>query len=281
MSEYGDQSMRQKPEYDKNSEKRRNVAARVSLASVQIVTLIATLALGRIADGQSIDTDLNTGMEQAIAHLNEARTQFKKVRDYECLLIKRENVNGTLLPKSVMKMKARTKPFSIYLRAESPDDEKGLEVSYVEGRNKGMMRVHPAGILGILSFWSVDPYDARAFKKNRHCIKEAGLGNLLESTARYWEMERRLNKTIVRITDEKVAGITCTRIETIHPDRKAGTFYGYRCVLWLDKSTHLPVGADTYDWPRPGGPKGGDLLESYRYLNVRCNVGLGDDAFPQ
>jgi len=220
-------------------------------------------------------------MDQALALLTEARLHFQNVRDYECRLIKRESVNGALLPESVMTMKVRNQPFSVYLRCEGPNDDRGLEVCYVEGQNEGMMRVHPAGMLGILGFWSVDPHDPRAFEKNRHCITEAGLGNLLDKTARYWDMERRLNKTLVHITDDELDGRACTRIETIHPDRNAGCFYGYRCVLWLDKMTHLPVGAETYDWPRRGGPEGGDLLESYRYLDLRCNIGLGDNAFPR
>ena len=141
------------------------------------------------------------------------------------------------------------------------------------------MRVHPSGLLGIFGFVSLDPHDPRAFEKNRHCITEAGLGSLLESTARYWEMERKLNKTLFSIREEVMNGRNCTRIETTHPDRNAGRFYGYRCVLWLDKDTHLPAGAETYDWPLRGGSSDGELLESYRYLNLRCNLGLGNDVF--
>jgi hypothetical protein len=218
-------------------------------------------------------------MEQAIALLAEARLHFRSVRDYECRSVNRERVNGTLLPERVILMKVRSEPFSVYLRYESPEADRGMEVCYVEGRNQGKMRVHPAGIQGIFGFWSIDPRDPRAFEKNRHCITEAGLGNLLESTARYWEMERRLNKTIVHITNEEFCGRACARIETIHPDRDAGKYYGYRCLLWLDRGTHLPVGAETYNWPRPEGAKGGDLLESYRFLDLRCNVGIGDKVF--
>jgi hypothetical protein len=143
-----------------------------------------------------------------------------------------------------------------------------------------MMRVHPAGQTGYLGFWSIDTHDPRALAKNRHCITEAGLGNLVDCTARYWAMERALNQTVVNISEEIVAGRLCTRIETTHPDRQAGSFYGYRCVLWLDQTTHLPVGSETYDWPRPGGPAGGDLLESYRFFDLHCNLDLGDEAFP-
>jgi hypothetical protein len=220
-------------------------------------------------------------MDQAIALLAQARLHFQDVQDYECRLIKRERVNGTLLQESVMTMKVRNKPFSVYLRCESPDADKGLEVSYVEGRNHGMMRVRPAHFRGIFGFWSMDPHDPRAFEKNRRCITEAGLDSLLDSTARYWDLERRLNKTLVHITDEELGGRKCTRIETIHPERNAGSFYGYRCVLWLDKISHLPAGAETYDWPCRGGAEGGDLLESYRYSDLRCNTGLGDDDFPE
>jgi len=240
-----------------------------------LAMLLGSFVLAQTARGPSAPA---TGMDQAIALLSEARAQFRNVRDYECRLLRRENVNGTLLPESTVAIKVRNKPLSIYLKCESPSADKGLEVCYVEGRNHGMMRVHPAGLLGVLGFWSVDPHDPRAFEKSRHCITEAGLGNLLESTARYWEMERRLNKTLVNITDAELGGHACTRIETIHPDRNS-SYYGYRCVLWLDKDTHLPAGAETYDWPRRGGPEGGDLLEWYRYLDLRRNIGLGDDTF--
>jgi Protein of unknown function (DUF1571) len=254
-----------------------------TLACILIASFVASLmgnpGRPQPARAQTGPADAPTGMDQALALLTEARLHFQNVRDYECQLVKRERVNGVLLPESVMAMKARTNPFSVYLRCESPEADKGLEVCYVEGRNQGMMRVHPPGLLGMLGFWSLDTHDPRAFEKNRHCITEAGLGHLLETTARYWNLERTLGKTLVSITDENLGGHVCTRIETVHPDRTAGSFYGYRCVLWLDKVTHLPVGCETYDWPRQGSPEGDDLLESYRYVNLRCNIGLGDNEF--
>ena len=216
-----------------------------------------------------------SSMDPAIDWITKARQRFQGVQDYECKVIKQERVNGTLLPEGTAIMKVRNNPLSIYIRCESPDSERGLEVCYVAKRNRGKMRVHPNGRFGIFGFVSVDPWGPRALEKNRHPITEAGLGNLLESTSRYWAMERRLNKTQVEIADDVINGRPCTRIVTVHPDRNAGSFYGYRCVLWLDKETLLPVGAETYDWPRPGG----DLLESYRFLDLRCNIGSKDEVF--
>ena len=126
------------------------------LAWLRWQVLLGNFALAQPAHGQSAPADTPTDMDQAIALLTEARLQFQNVRDYECRLVKRERVNGVLLPESVMTMKVRTNPFSMYLRCESPAADKGLEVCYVEGRNQGMMRVHPPSLLGILGFWSVD-----------------------------------------------------------------------------------------------------------------------------
>jgi hypothetical protein len=50
-------------------------------------------------------------------------------------------------------------------------------------------------------------------------------------------------------------------------------------VLWLDRATHLPLGSENYDWPCEGTPADGDLLESYRFLDLRSNVGLNDAIF--
>jgi len=218
-------------------------------------------------------------LDPAIDLITEASRRFQNVQDYECRLVKQERVNGKLLPEGTATMKVRNNPFSIYLRCESPDSERGIQVCYVANQNQGKMRVHPNGLFGIFGFVSLSPQDSRVREKNRHSITEAGLGNLLESTARYWAMERRLNKTQVEISDDVTNGRACTRIVTTHPDRNAGSFYGYRCVLWIDKETLLPAGAETYDWPRPGSPTGGNLLERYRFLDIRCNTGLQDNVF--
>jgi hypothetical protein len=240
--------------------------------------LLASFVLVPTTNAQS-DPGHQASMDQAIDLITEACRRFQKVQDYECRLIKQERINGTLLPEGTTTMKVRNHPFSIYLCCESPDSERGIQVCYVANRNQGKMRVHPNGLFGIFGFVSLSPRDQRAFEKNRYCITEAGLGNLLESTARYWAMERHLSKTQVEISDDVINGRACTRIVTIHPDRDAGSFYGYRCVLWLDKETWLPVGAETYDWPRPGGSAGGDLLERYRFLDSRCNIGLNENVF--
>jgi hypothetical protein len=218
-------------------------------------------------------------MDAAIALLDQTRSALRRVDDYDCTQLSRERVNGKLLPEQTMYTRARREPFGVYLRFEAPDTVRGQEACFVEGRNRGMMRIHPAGWRGIIGFVSIDTRDPRVFQESRHPITEAGLWSVMDATARYWEMERRVDKTTVHIEDRTFLERPCTWIETIHPDRSAARYYAYRCVLCVDKATHLPVRIEAYDWPRSNGPAGGELLECYTYLNFRTNRGFTSAAF--
>ena len=83
----------------------------------------------------------------------------------------------------------------------------------------------------------------------------------------------------MRIADYEYNKRKCTRVETIHPDNSSRQFYSYRSVVYFDKETHLPMRLETYDWPKQGGPPGGELMETYSYINMRTNAGLGDESF--
>jgi hypothetical protein len=63
------------------------------------VLLPATLILVALPASAPAQT---TDLDQAIRLLTEARLSFQKVADYECRLIKRERVNGVLLPVNVL-----------------------------------------------------------------------------------------------------------------------------------------------------------------------------------
>lgn len=220
-------------------------------------------------------------MDEPVRLIHEAREAYKNVRDYTCLCIKRERVNGVLPgADTVMEMKVRAQPFSVYLRWIQPRSEAGQEVCYVAGRNNGMMRVHPKGVLGTFAgFISLDPNDPRARQTSKRSITEAGIGNTIDRFARAWEEERRLNLTTqVRVAEYEYNRRRCIRVETIHPDNGNGHFLYYRDVVYFDKETHLPIRLEFYDWPRQAGDSG-QLVEVYSFANMRLNAGLGDDVF--
>jgi hypothetical protein len=208
----------------------------------------------------------------------DAAQVFQQVRDYSCLFIKREVIQGRLQPENLISMRVRNQPFSVYLRWVGPKQFVGQEACYVAGRNGGMMRAHSPGLLGAVGWVSIDPRDPRAMQNNRHPITEAGIGNLIERLRQGWEWERQVNRTQVRVADYEFNKRRCTRVELIRPERIRG-FYSYRTVVYFDQETRLPVRIENYDWPVSGGPPEGALQEMYSYVDLRFNAGLGDDAF--
>ena len=109
-------------------------------------------------------------LDQPLQLLANARQAYQGVRDYTCLFIKREQVNGQMQPENVMAMKVRVQPFSVYFRWHAPKNLAGQELAYVAGRNAGMMRIHPTGVFGALGFVSVQLNDPRAMQTNRHTV---------------------------------------------------------------------------------------------------------------
>jgi len=149
----------------------------------------------------------------------------------------------------------------------------------VTGANNGQLRVHSTGLAGAVGFVSVATTDPRVMQNNRHPITEAGIGHLIEIYAQRWELERRLNKTTVHVGEFQYNQKRCVRVEAIHPDNAGGQFYAYRTLIYFDKATHLPIRVESYDWPRAGGPPGGELFESYSYANLKLNAGVPDAVF--
>jgi hypothetical protein len=218
-------------------------------------------------------------MDEPLRLLAEARKAYLDVRDYTCVLIKKERIRGQMQPESVISMKVRSQPFSVYLRWQQPKTMAGQEACYVAGKNDGKMRVHSVGVLGVAGWVSLDPTDERAKKSSNHAITEAGIGNLIGRFSKYWEKEKELNLTRVRIAEYDYNKRRCVRVESIHPNNQGGQFISYRSVLYFDKETHLPIRVEVYDWPRAGGPADGELIEVYSYVNLKLNVGLGDETF--
>lgn len=220
-----------------------------------------------------------TPLDQAIAYMQEAKRNYTAVKDYTCTMVSRENIKGKLKEESVVHMKFRVQPFSVYMRWLAPAESRGQEVAFVAGRNNNKMRVHSKGLLkGAIGFVSIDPSDPRVMEHSRHTIQEAGMGRLIDSTLAYWEFDKKIGRTQTRIAEYEYDNRRCLRIENVRPERRP-EYYAYRSVLYLDKASKLPIRNENYSWPQPGGPATGELMEVYSYIDLRFNVGLTDRDF--
>ncbi len=215
-----------------------------------------------------------------LAWMHEAKRNYGAVKDYSCTMVSRERVNNVLLEENVIDFKAKTQPFSVGMRWVSPKASQGQEVYFVAGRNDNKMRVrsNQLGKGKLLGFLTIDPRDPRALEASRHTITEAGIGNLIEQTLKHWTTEAALNKTQVKVGEYAYNGRACLRVETTRAERRQ-EFYCHRSVIYLDKESKMPIRSENYDWPRQGGEAGGDLLESFSYVNLRFNTGLTDQEF--
>jgi hypothetical protein len=225
----------------------------------------------------AVAVNTSSPLDEPLRLLEEARKRYAEVTDYSCVLVMRERLDGHLGEDQVVSLKVRTQPFSVYMCWQKPAALVGQEACYVAGRNSGKMRGKAAGLLGAVGFVSLDPDDPRARATSRHSITEAGIGNLLERYRAAWQEERARGNTEVKMAEYEYNKRRCVRVESTRVGSRDGATC-HRSVIYFDKETHLPIRVECYDWPSAAGERG-ELLECYSYVNLRLNVGLGDDTF--
>lgn len=212
-------------------------------------------------------------IDPALELMRECKRRYASVQDYTALFVKEERIGKVLLPPNYIRMKFREKPFSVYFRWVQP--ETGKEAIYVEGKNDGKIITHGVGFTRALAgVMKVDPEGSLARKDNRHGIKEAGIGNLIDRIIARWEFERRYNETIVETSHVRINGRPAYLVNTIHPGNDANKFAFHTFKLYVDKELMLPIRCEGYAFPSVPGRESGGLLESYTYLDLRINVGL-------
>src|SRR5262245_57541334 len=66
-----------------------------------------------------------------------AKKNLDTVQDYSATFVKRDRIDGVLGEHQHLFLKVRQKPFSVYIYFLGPEDVKGREAIYVEGKNDG------------------------------------------------------------------------------------------------------------------------------------------------
>jgi len=222
-----------------------------------------------------------TPYEAAGKLIVDAQSSFVRVQDYTGLLYRQERVNGQMPPEQVIQLRILQQPFSVAMKWLGPQKLVGQEAIYVVGKNNNQMKAKSAGaLLGAIGYLSFDPTDQRIMSGNRHPITEAGLGNLIDHMAKGHAAEATRPNDPVTYTfgEYRFLNRQVVRMEAIHTN-KVDQNYMHRSVVFFDKETRLPVRVENFDWPRPAGPPGGDLLECYSYVDLKFNVGLTDASF--
>lgn len=197
------------------------------------------------------------------------------VKDYTATFTKRERFQQKLR-KQVCELKFREDPFSVYLLFVDPN--KGREVLYVDGANKGQLLAHESGVLSYLGTVPLLPTSKDAMDDNHYPITMIGMRNLLKRVIEQWEYEGGYGEISVEFLPQaQLDKVPCEVIRATHPKpRKQFKYQETR--LFLDRETRLPIRVEQYAFPKAGEQEP-PLWEEYTYSNIQLNVGLTDRDF--
>jgi hypothetical protein len=209
----------------------------------------------------------------------EIATVEKDVADYTATLVARERIGGKLSDYERTLVKVRHRPLSIYACVLVPEDHKGDEAIYVEGRNDGKLLGHTTGITGrLVGTVSLDPSGATAMEGQRHPITELGILALCRRFGRLVEGDPAGAEPRVRfLPGVKVNGRVCTLVEVAHPAPCPKTQV-QMLRLFVDDELKLPIRYEQYDWPKEAAAPA-ELVEEYTFLDLKPNSGLTDADF--
>jgi len=232
------------------------VPARRRLFFASLVLLSILIPTGLFADDYGTVCSL----------LLKARNRADSLTDYTLTLTKQERVGGKLLPQDTVFIKFK-KPLSLYIK-NLTGKHKNREIIYVKGKNNDKMIVSSVGVFGGLSA-RISPDNVLAKRESRHTITEAGLPNIMARMANMIQDDKRKPGRLLTATYVGEGYCSPERVIRVRIDNSS---YAPRTEIALDASTLLPAEITSYD-------ENGLLLEYYRYLDIKTNVGLTDADF--
>jgi hypothetical protein len=233
---------------------------------------------------ETVTNTQSATMAEALRLVQKARRLLSDVKDYHCIYLREEAIDGEMGHVNEMRLRVRHAPFSVYMEWFGPPSKRNRKAAYVAGKNDGKM------VVKMIVTLKLDPEESIRRKESRHTILEAGLKNMIERYAAAWEKEQALGLTEVTLQDLKLVVPVrdggrerefthdCTCVVTKHPVAHRARFVSFVSKVYFDKTSGLPVRAEVYDWPTAAHPDG-QLVERYTYLDLVLNPGLKDAHF--
>jgi hypothetical protein len=209
----------------------------------------------------------------------------KTVRDYTCVLVKRERIDDELQGYQYISAKVRRgftadnqleHPFQVQLTYLGPQRMRGCVVFFREGANNNDMLVRRGGGFLRRITLKISPDSVAARRESLMPITDTGFEQMARSLADRISEEMRLDPTgeNTRVEYFKRARLDdrlCTRILVTHPRPAKGLIF-HTAEFFLDDELQLPLRVVTYGFP--DGAHEPPLLSEFNYTRLRLNVGL-------
>jgi hypothetical protein len=223
------------------------------------------------------DLQGKAALECDLMLLKEGLRLLEQTENYSGTFKKQERVNGILDEGSIIQVKGRHQPMSLYLKWLKGDV--GRELLWVEGERDGEMLVRLGGIRGrLLPALKLNPDGETAREKARHHISSVSVLNLTKKVVAHSEKDQTL---ISGIESELIASLPSEagdyiRVTTKYASPDIGGEYR-KTIHHIDRKTLLPVRILTYGWPDEGQDIPAEsldtetLLEDYGYSDLQFN----------
>ena len=238
-------------------------APRIASAEVKLAA--------RITSEAGTSHALSPAFKLAVAGLEA----IAKVKDYEAVFVRKEQVNGALV-NSQITIKLRHEPFSVYLKFIEPSA--GREVIFVEGKNDGKLLVHETGIAALAGTLALDPKGSMAMNGNRYPVTMIGLKTMTETVIEKWLQVKDEKDTKVSVYPNATVGdLSCKVVETVLAKPVDG-IPQQTCRLYVEKATGIPVRVQSLAFPAKPGDKQ-ETVEDYFYSKLKTNIDLKDIDF--
>ncbi|TWU40873.1 hypothetical protein Poly41_17080 [Novipirellula artificiosorum] len=215
----------------------------------------------------------------------------ENLNDYTARFVKQEvDTTGVLGGMTEIELKVQTRlrdqadsaPMRVYLNFTAPESVRGREVIWAADMHEGLLVVHEAGLLGMLTL-SLDPTGMLAMRGQRYPIYEIGLVRLVEKLIERGQKDLDNPDIEVTITsdyllEEVPAELIQVRRTKPPPSNSVDEDNFSLAEIVIDPQRQLILSYRSFGWPASEGTPP-PLQESYTYHDIQTNVGLSEKDF--
>lgn len=268
---------------------------RLRMSLAVLLSTVFVINASVCADQATTDKQPNLDTVHTLQELLNLATKREKeirktVKDYTCVIVKRERIDGILQENRFIEAKVRpagvhngkSVPLSVHLHFRAPKTAAGRSVVYVDGQNDGQMVVRRGGKRLSNVIVRVDPDSDAARSETLMHIGHLGFDAMVSEIVAQIRKDIKADPTgsnteLKILRNSKINGRPCTHVQIKHPKQSEGLLY-HLAEFFVDDEYHLPVRVAAYGWPKTEGAKP-QLLGEFTYTKVKINVGLSDADF--
>ena len=239
-----------------------------------LVVVAALLACSRAAAEDSMSQWTTLSSDDAINWISNYAQNLDRVREYKCLLVKRERINGELSESDYLRLKIRHQPHSVYIRYLT---RRNPQLLYVEGTHDDKILAVPGRgcSLGVLRI----PRESKLFAFLGHYSPiELGMRRTFHRFRTLLEADKQLGEWNVKVSEAaKINSRACTIMKLTQKSHLAGCKF-YRMHVFVDNEMQIPIRFARWDWPANGETEP-PLTEEFTFIKMNLEPQFDDEDF--